>query len=287
MPKESQSGFRQKIKELKKPRRFVVLNDETFEQEKSYRLSALNLYILLCTVLLLISALVVSLIFYTPLRKSVPGYRDIRKDETFVELNKQIEALEETIGNQDTYISALKHRMTEDVQSMARTQEQISSDDVDPIAVQKTEEEMKLRREIQRQKVLQKQEDAKSKMQKSIFVLPVNGSVSYEFMPEQEHFGLDIIAPENSAILAAADGFVMMSDWTESQGNTIGIAHDDNTITFYKHNSALLKKVGSFVSAGEAIAIIGNSGKLTDGPHLHFEIWIDGKPVDPELYLNF
>ena len=99
--------------------------------------------------------------------------------------------------------------------------------------------------------------------------------------------GRDVLAPKNTAIKAAMDGFIFFSDWTLETGNTLGIQHSNNAITFYKHNSVLLKKAGSYVKAGEAVAIIGNTGTLTDGPHLHFELWHKGKPVDPEEYIKF
>jgi murein DD-endopeptidase MepM/ murein hydrolase activator NlpD len=106
-------------------------------------------------------------------------------------------------------------------------------------------------------------------------------------MPEKRHFGIDILAPRNTPIKSALDGWVVQSDWTLETGNTIGIQHENNIITFYKHNSVLLKKVGSYVKAGEAVAIIGNTGEMTDGPHLHFELWYKGNPVDPADYINF
>ena len=95
------------------------------------------------------------------------------------------------------------------------------------------------------------------------------------------------MAPKNTPIKASLDGFVIQSDWTMDSGNTIGVQHDNNVITFYKHNSSNLKKTGDKVKAGEAIAIIGNSGELTDGPHLHFEIWYQGKPMNPSDFIEF
>ena len=103
----------------------------------------------------------------------------------------------------------------------------------------------------------------------------------------KKHFGIDILAPKNTPVKAVLDGYVFMSDWTLETGYTLGIQHDNNVVSFYKHNSALLKKIGEFVSAGEALAIIGNSGTLSNGPHLHFELWHNGKPVDPASYVIF
>jgi len=116
---------------------------------------------------------------------------------------------------------------------------------------------------------------------------PISGPISANFMPDKAHYGVDVIAPKNTPVKAVMDGFVISSDWTIDTGNTIGIQHADGYVSFYKHNSSLLKKSGSSVKAGEAIAIIGNTGRLTDGPHLHFELWHNGKPINPVDYINF
>ncbi|MDH3652414.1 MAG: M23 family metallopeptidase, partial [Saprospiraceae bacterium] len=118
-------------------------------------------------------------------------------------------------------------------------------------------------------------------------VPPVSGSISLGFDPHKNHLGVDINAPVNTAIKSIQDGYIISAGWTLETGNTIGIQHENNMISFYKHNSALLKKTNSFVRAGEAVAIIGNTGTLSTGPHLHFELWLNGKPTDPTRYINF
>jgi murein DD-endopeptidase MepM/ murein hydrolase activator NlpD len=115
----------------------------------------------------------------------------------------------------------------------------------------------------------------------------VTGSISLEFDLEKKHFGVDINAPANTPIKAVLSGYIIFSGWTLETGNTIGIQHDQNLISFYKHNSSLLQEDGAFVQAGEAVAIIGNTGTLSTGPHLHFELWLAGKPVNPTNYINF
>jgi murein DD-endopeptidase MepM/ murein hydrolase activator NlpD len=119
------------------------------------------------------------------------------------------------------------------------------------------------------------------------FSTPIGGTITSNFDPEKKHLGVDVIAPKNTPIKAAMDGWVISSDWTLETGNTIAIQHTNNIVTFYKHNSVLLKKTGNYVRGGEAIAIIGNTGELTDGPHLHFELWHQGKPVNPTDFVDF
>ena len=119
------------------------------------------------------------------------------------------------------------------------------------------------------------------------FYSPIEGMVTTVFNIREEHYGIDIVSKSNEPVKSVADGTVIFGDWTQESGNVIYIQHRDNTISVYKHNSALLKKVGNFVSSGDVIAIIGNTGEFTTGPHLHFEMWYNGNPVDPEEFISF
>ncbi len=119
------------------------------------------------------------------------------------------------------------------------------------------------------------------------FFTPIKGIVTNHFDASKQHFGVDLAAPRNEAVKAAYDGVVFFSEWTAETGNVLAIQHPANVITVYKHNSVLLRKQGAFVRAGETISIIGNSGELSTGPHLHFEIWINGTAVDPEKFMSF
>lgn len=124
-------------------------------------------------------------------------------------------------------------------------------------------------------------------LEQMFFVPPITGVVSSGFNRKEKHYGIDIIAPKNTPVKAVLDGYVFSSDWTLETGNVIGIQHSNNLITFYKHNSALLKSIGDNVKGGEAVAIIGNTGELSDGPHLHFEMWHKGKAINPADYILF
>ncbi|MFY0687708.1 MAG: M23 family metallopeptidase [Cyclobacteriaceae bacterium] len=116
---------------------------------------------------------------------------------------------------------------------------------------------------------------------------PVSGIVSDGFDQRAEHFGVDVVSKENEPIKCVADGVVIFSSWTLDAGYVVAVQHKGNLISVYKHNSEILKNVGSFVSTGEIIAVIGNTGELTSGPHLHFELWHRGNPVNPQDYIVF
>jgi murein DD-endopeptidase MepM/ murein hydrolase activator NlpD len=126
-----------------------------------------------------------------------------------------------------------------------------------------------------------------STVEKLLFFKPVSGLVTQSFNADEEHYGVDVVSKENELIKSTLSGIVVFSSWTSETGNVIAIQHANNFISIYKHNSALLKQQGESVSVGESIAIIGNSGKWSSGPHLHFELWHNNKAVDPENYILF
>ena len=124
-------------------------------------------------------------------------------------------------------------------------------------------------------------------LQETFFFSPITGLVSDKYNLKKGHYGLDIVAKANEPVKCIADGTVIMASWTQDSGYVIAVQHRGNIISMYKHNAELLKKVGSFVNAGEIISIVGNSGELTDGPHLHFELWYNGNPLNPEEFVTF
>nr|WP_262909872.1 M23 family metallopeptidase [Maribellus sp. CM-23] len=119
------------------------------------------------------------------------------------------------------------------------------------------------------------------------FFVPVKGVVTEHFNSSSDHFGIDLVSEANARISSVLNGTVIFSGWTLKTGYSIYVQHEGNLVSVYKHNSELLKNEGDQVSAGEAIAIIGNTGELSTGPHLHFELWHDGKALNPEHYIDF
>lgn len=279
--------------------RMVILNHDTFEEIGSYKLSLLSFYVLLSSVFVALALLVTATIVFTPLKRYIPGYGEGNGDARVINLNQTVYQLERELKAQQTYTESFRRMLQGDV----RTQKDVPNEEIvmnDSLTQVKRSEEDKLLREQVANGSFFDEEDIPENLSKSVgysprnknieqlyFVPPLSGTVSMEYSPDKKHYGIDVIAPKNSAIKAAMDGFIVMSDWTLETGNTIGIQHANNIVTFYKHNSVLLKKTGEKVKAGEAIAIIGNTGELTNGPHLHFEIWNRGTPVNPEDYISF
>ncbi len=297
MAQETEQGSRwENFKErLKNTYRLVVMNDDTFEEVSSYRLSLLNVYVLFSSLLVVMAIVVFLLIAATPLKKYLPGYGSVQQDKEMRELYLQMDQMERELANHRRYSENFRKILVGDVE----TEQELP---------QEEEKKMDTITEIQRAPILDQlqregagsnaesetQEDRASNLsprdiplEQMYFTPPLRGTISAKYAPEKDHYGIDVLAPKNTAIQAAMDGYVFLSDWTLETGNTIGIQHSNNTITFYKHNSSLLKPAGSYVKAGEAVAIIGNTGTLSNGPHLHFELWYKGKSVDPTGYIAF
>lgn len=124
-------------------------------------------------------------------------------------------------------------------------------------------------------------------LQETFFFSPITGFISDHYDVKNGHYGVDIVAKTNEPVKNVADGTILFASWTQDAGYVIMIQHRGNLISVYKHNAELLKKVGTFVNAGEIISIVGNSGEMTDGPHLHFELWYNGNPLNPEEFVTF
>ena len=281
-------------KQMRHTYRLVVMNNETFEEVGSYRLTLLNVYIFISTVLVVVAALVVFAVAFTPLKRYVPGYGEGGENREEVEqLYREVQDLKKELVAQEKYSTNIRKVLVGEVETAKDIIRANPTDTAEE--VERSEEEEQLRQEVELQQVGQAAQRPRTAnfsprevpLEQMYFNAPVRGEISAGFMPDKKHFGLDVLAPKNTAVQAAMDGYIFFSDWTLETGNTIGIQHANNTITFYKHNSALLKKAGSFVKAGEAVAIIGNTGTLSDGPHLHFELWHKGNPVDPRDYIKF
>jgi hypothetical protein len=267
--------------------RLVILSDETFHEVGSYRLSLGNMYVLLSSVIVVIGFFVVALIVFTPLKRLIPGYGDIEDNRLFIQLYEELDDIERSVDAQEVYLSHFRKLITADevTDSTGIPDDKIAEIMVDPGLFSNPSSKQK---PLNRTKNLSSLGlDASPSLKQSFFVPPVTGPVSAGYLEENRHFGVDVLAPKNTPIKSIMDGNVIISGWDLETGYTIGIQHVNNLVTFYKHNSVLLKQEGDFVKAGEAVAIIGNSGTLSDGPHLHFELWFNGTPVNPEDFINF
>lgn len=270
--------------------RLVLRKDETLEEVGSYRLTLLNIYILLSSIVIVAMGLMAVVIFFTPLKRLVPGYAEPTQHPEYIKLSRKMAALEAELGSYKVYyehfnqlirqpdsIVAPKVNYTSRIVNKDREKD---GTDTKASASEPKRAENPVLNAAPSTTIL-------NPADYRYLMPPISGVLSSGFDAETDHFGVDILAPHDTPVKAIWDGHVIMADWTLETGYTIGIQHSNDMVSFYKHNATLLKRNGAFVRAGEAIAIIGNTGKMTTGPHLHFELWVQGKPVDPTRYIDF
>ena len=280
---------------IRKKYRIVVYNNETYEERVHFKLTLLNFFNILIAASVLLIVLVTYLIAFTPLREYIPGYTDVSLNRRVYEMERKADSLELVFKQKDLYINNLKRIITgegfenDSVNSLLAKSSNTNFDD---IVIKSSKQDSIFRREYEeetRNNLFSNEimSDVGQEFKLVSFFTPLNGIVTNHFNREEKHFGTDLVASNNSVIKATADGTVIYSDWTVENGYCIGIQHNGNLFSVYKHNAVLLKEDGDFVNAGDAIAIYGNSGSQSTGPHLHFELWHKGEAVDPAKYINF
>ncbi len=270
--------------------RLIVYNDNTFEEVWYLRLSRLNLIVLLGISFFTFVTLLIVLIAFTPIRELIPGYPSGEMRRDMIINNIKIDSLEYEMSIREQYYYNLKAIINgEEPQDVMNTND--STIRYNEIEFTKSAYDSILRQQIEKEEqfnlILTEEINSPIDFSRTHFFVPLKGIVTNPFNIEKNHFGIDIVSAPNKVVSAVLPGTVTLANWTLETGYVIQIQHDNNILSVYKHNSVLLKKAGNFVKAGEAIAIVGNSGELTTGPHLHFELWHNGKPLNPEDYILF
>ena len=270
--------------------RFVILNSESFEERLSFNISRLNVFLLSCITITLLMGGTALVIAFSPLREYIPGYTSTNIRRQMVTLNQLSDSLNTELINRERYLQNIKNIIEgRDIDTNTSSNWQRISTQED-ITVERTPEDSLLREHVEAEEKFNffgtTSMDNQS-VEKLLFFVPVQGLVTQSFNIEEEHYGVDVVTKENELIKSTLNGVVVFSSWTSETGHVIAIQHENNLLSVYKHNSVLLKSQGERVGAGEAVAIIGNSGKWSSGPHLHFEIWYNNNPVDPEQYILF
>ena len=270
--------------------RFVVLNSDNFEERLSFRLSRLNLFVLSSFALVFLIGGTTLLISLTPLREYIPGYTSTNMRRQVVELNHLSDSLLAIMKGNDQYLANIRFIIDGKSPKGENETTRNSSQIIDNVVFETITEDSVLRKQIEEEERFSLFASANNKMEgveDILFFTPIKGVITQSFNAKDQHFGIDIVSKENEAVKATLDGVVALSSWTSETGYVIALLHDNNLFSVYKHNSVLLKQQGDKVVVGEAIAIIGNSGDLSTGPHLHFELWHNNKPIDPEHYIVF
>lgn len=287
--KDKNEDVRPWIERLKNKYRLVILNDDTFEEKLSFRLSRLNVFVTIGLSVITLIALTTILIAFTPLREYIPGYSSTSLRRQALNNAMLTDSLRRVIANQERYVGIINGVISGDLPEYDTT-DVVEATGSDSIEMPPSREDSALREMVaqeERYNIFDDGSEEDQDMANLTFFSPIKGVISGKFDPQTDHFAVDIVAAENEPILAVLDGTVLLSTWSSDEGYVLAIQHMAGIISVYKHNSVLLKEQGEVVRAGEAIAIIGNSGHLSTGPHLHFELWNNGIAVDPESYIVF
>lgn len=278
---------------LKLKYKLVILNDETFEEKASFTLNRLNVFILSSVLFVVLIAIVTSLFIFTPLKEYIPGYADVSLRRDITEMSLKVDSLESLLVYNDKYIKNIKDVINGNVGKDDTINVNSKPELIDTTfrIGAKPEEDSMLRLMIENQN--QYGFNVEEPVQKPTgisaysFFTPVKGIITEKYNPKKSHYGIDVAATKSEPIKVVLEGTVVFSGWTSETGYVIAVQHSNDLLSIYKHCSVVLKKVGNFVRSAEPIAIVGDTGEYSTGPHLHFELWFKGNAVNPIDYINF
>jgi murein DD-endopeptidase MepM/ murein hydrolase activator NlpD len=279
------------LRKLKDRYRLLLINDSNFEERFSMRLNRLNVLLLGVGAFALYGAFVTAVIVLTPLKRYIPGYSDQETKRNAYRSLLMADSLEVKLRQRDIYIENLRLILSGEVKADSANLFAPLAEKPGLADLQPSEADSLLRSRIAREEAYSLNEGRAVADRRELagiyFFPPLRGIVTSTFDRRQDHFGIDIVTEADAAVKACLAGTVTLASWTTDAGHVLHVQHANDLVSIYKHNSILLKKVGDKVKAGEAMAIVGDSGELTTGPHLHFELWLNGEPVDPQAYMVF
>ena len=267
----------------------VVSNDRTFEERLSFKTSKLGIFLTSFLYTAVLIGTTICLIFFTPLKEYVPGYSSLELLKSTTEQSFKLDSIIKVTELNNQYYNSIIRVLTGELDTIAFNRDSI----INEINAEKLSSELSPSKE---DSLLRKYIDEEDKfnltsnqllIENKILFQPVQGEITQNFNKKEDHFAIDIAVDEGTPVKSISEGRVLFSDWTVQTGYVIIIDHGDMLTSVYKHNSSLVKKQNETVNAGEIVALSGNHGTLTSGPHLHFEVWKNGRPIDPMQLFNF
>lgn len=287
--RKKKQGFKSFWSRVRFKYKLTFINEDTLEEVWTFRLSQLSAFAVLLVFAFVLVSVTAFIIIKTPIRNYLPGYLDVEVRKEIVQNALRADSLERMLEIQHVYLENVARIIGGEVplDSIRR---------IDSLARVDADFEIP-RGEAEQAFVAQYEEEEKYSLtalnpnpvftEQAFFYKPVDGVVSSHYQTDIRHFGVDIAASPSESVLATLDGTVVYAGYDPQHGNVIQLQHRNGLVSIYKHNEALLKEPGDHVVAGEAIALVGNTGTLSTGPHLHFELWYKGVPVNPEEYIAF
>jgi murein DD-endopeptidase MepM/ murein hydrolase activator NlpD len=287
--KKNSHGFSTFWTEIRFKYKLSVLNENTLEEVFSFRLSLLSGFLALLALVVFLIALTSIVIINTPIRNYLPGYMDSEMRIGIMNNALKVDSLEQILQQQSQYLNNISAIMRDDI-SVSEISQMVDTVSVDIDNLNKKSKALTqfIRSFEEEEKYNLNVLTASNALPDNLlFYRPARGFISNHFNPKEKHYGIDIAAAPKESVLATMKGMVFLAGFEANSGYMIQIQHANGFVSVYKHNALLLKKQGDAVSAGEAIAIVGNTGELSSGNHLHFELWHNGKPVNPEEFIAF
>ena len=274
---------------LKYKYKLSVINETSYEEVFNFRLSQLHVLTALSVLAVILVDLTILLIAFTDLREFIPGYPDGNMRQMIAQNALRVDSLENELLKRDRFFKSIRLVLNGgDTTSLERSREDTARYRNDTIRFQISEQENEFRAAIEERERFNLSLGMKEQNHDYYhFFPPVEGIVTQSFDEKKRHYGTDIVAKANAKVAAVLDGVVIFTDWTVKTGYVIQVQHTNDLISVYKHNSILLKKQGDYVRAGEVLGVVGNTGEESSGPHLHFELWRAGNPLNPENFIKY
>jgi len=269
--------------------RLVILNESTFEEKISFKLSRLNVFITGTLFIIALIGLTTLLIAFTPLREYIPGYSSTKLKKQATELTYKTDSLVTVLNYTNKYLDNIRMVLSGDIDNTKVNRDSLVQQfKLDPTTIDLTpiKEDSVLRAEVALEDKYNLFEKNNDNVNLVLFP-PVEGKLSQAYESEKKHYAVDVVALKGTPVKSVADGTVIFAEWTTETGYVIIIEHAKGLLSVYKHNGSINKNQGDLVVSGEVIASVGNTGEYTTGPHLHFELWNEGNPVNPLDYIDF
>ena len=284
--KKENKGF---FKKLFNDYKVVVSSEDTFEEKFAFKASKINVFVLMLVYSVILISFTISIVFFTQLRELVPGYSSSDLLNRAIYLTQKTDSLERQIELNNKFYKSIEDVLSGKIDVFIERDNitiDSSLNEKNFISISPNSEDSILRNYVDSQDKfnLTKNELV---IENKMFFSPIKGDITQTFNFEENHFAIDIAADIGTPVKSILDGKILFSEWSVDTGHVIIVDHGDNIVSVYKHNSKSLKEQNDFVQAGEVIAYSGNQGSLSSGPHLHFELWKNGTPIDPEPLLNF
>ena len=277
------------LKKIFNDYKVVVSSEDTFEEKLSFKANKINVFIIMLVYSIILISFTISIVFFTQLREMVPGYSSSDLLNRAIYLTKKTDSLEQQIALNNKFYKSIEDVLSGNINEfIARDELSIDSNLINPgvVTISPNSQDSILRKYVENEDKFNLTNNELI-IENKMFFSPIKGEITQNFNYNENHFAIDIAADIGTPVKSVLDGKIIFSEWSLETGYVVVIDHGENIISVYKHNSKTLKEQNDFVQAGEVIAYSGNQGNLSSGPHLHFELWKNGTPIDPEPLLNF